>query len=96
MCTHLLCELIADGKCAIAIQRSHTCRPNITAPETSPAVIAEVRTLLPAIDAGDRPAAQRLAQLVRREALDDRSLLSHVVDAEPDLAPALERLLRRR
>ena len=93
MCSHLLCELIADGRCAIAIQRSHTCRPNITAPDTAPEVIEEVRTLLPAIDAGDKAAAMRLAQIVRREALDDRNLLS---DAEPDLAPALERLLRRR
>lgn len=96
MCSHLICELIADGSCALAINRSRGCRPNIAAPTTAPEVIEEVRTLLPSIDAGDKPAAIRLAQLVRREALDDRNLLSHVADAEPDLAPALERLLRRR
>jgi hypothetical protein len=64
-------------------------------------VFDEVSALLAVIDPGDRTeevraAAVRLAALVRREALEDRNLLVVASSDEPDLAPALSRLCRRR
>ena len=56
----------------------------------------EVRTLLTAIAMGDRDAAIRLAAIVRREAREDRNLLAHARDEEPELAARLAELLVRR
>ncbi len=99
-CGHLLCELI-DSSCSIATHRSRGCRPNLTAKTTAPAVFDEVRALLALIDpdAGDerlRTAATRLAEIIRREAREDRHLLAQLRSEEPELAPALERLCVRR
>jgi hypothetical protein len=98
-CGHALCELI-DGTCSIAIHRSRGCRPNVSSRSVAPEVFEEVGALLAVIDPAVRDervrtAAIRLAAIVRREALDDRQLLAHVRVEEPELAPALERLLRR-
>lgn len=84
--------------CSLAIHRSRGCRPNLTARDVEPAVFTEVRTLLatlatPSPDA--RAAATRLAAIIRREALDDRHLLAHARNDEPDLVPALEHLTAR-
>jgi hypothetical protein len=98
-CGHPLCELIG-GACSIAVQRSRGCRPNVV-PDLAPDLFDEVRALLAAIDAEThdetgRTAAVRLATIIRREALDGRSLLALVRVEEPELAPALERLCVRR
>jgi hypothetical protein len=53
-----------------------------------------VRSLLAAPEL-DRAAAIRLAAIIRREARDDRNLLVQLRDEEPELAPALERLIVR-
>lgn len=76
MCTHALCEQIG-GACSLAVQRSRGCHANSWATETSPAVLAEARALL---DHLDRAAAVRLAQLVRLEALEQRSLAAQLDD----------------
>jgi len=99
-CGHLLCAIIG-GTCSLAQTRSRGCRPNLTARELAPDVVAEVRALVDVIDRespGDeiRVAASRLAALVRREALDDRNLVALISDDEPELAPALARLCSRR
>ena len=100
ICGHLLCELIG-GACSLVTGRSRGCRPNVTEREVAPEVLDEVRTLVAAIDPGSldergRAAAARLAQLVRREALDDRNLLVIASSDELDFAPALVRLCERR
>jgi len=64
-------------------------------------VLDDVRELIGAIDPAIRTeqvraAAVRLAALVRREALEARDLIGLVSSEEPDLAPALARLCRRR
>jgi len=92
-CAHRLCGLIG-GACSIAITRSRGCRPNITSPETAPALLDEVRTLIAAIEICDRDAAVRLAQIVRREALDDRNVLAAVRREDLDFADALASLVR--
>lgn len=92
-CRHRLCALIG-GACSIVITRSRGCRPNITSPETSSALLDEVRTLIVAIEEGDRAAAVRLAQIVRREALDDRNVLAVARRDELDFADALASLVR--
>lgn len=58
----------------------------------------EVRALLAAIEAGGdtRTAAIRLAEIIRREAREDRHLVAIARDDEPELAPALARLCSRR
>jgi hypothetical protein len=66
-----------------------------------PDLLDEVRDLVAAIDpeardARTREAAARLAALVRREALEDRNLVTLVAGDDPDLAPALARLCFRR
>ena len=43
-----------------------------------------------------RVAAVRLAAIVRREALEDRNLMTIVASDEPELAPALAHLCRLR
>ncbi|MEO8698973.1 MAG: hypothetical protein ABI867_02985 [Kofleriaceae bacterium] len=92
-CGHPLCEIIG-GACSLATHRSRGCRPNVTAKEVAAEVIDEVRQLLAALDRPDAPA--RLATLVRREALEDRNLVSALHDEDPELAPVLARLCRRR
>lgn len=99
-CGHLLCELIG-GSCSLATGRSRGCRPNLASKVVAPDVFEEVRALLAVIDPGVRDervqaAAVRLAQIIRREALEDRLLLAHIRTDEPDLAPALARLVVRR
>ena len=93
-CGHRLCELIG-GACSIASGRSRGCTPGITPKTVAPEVFDEVRALLAAIERGERAAAVRLAEIIRREARDDRNLLGHARSDEPDLAPALERLCLR-
>ena len=99
-CGHLLCELIG-GSCSLATGRSRGCRPGLAPRTVAPEVFDEVRALLAVIDpdARDertRAAAIRLAEIIRREARDDRLLLVHARADEPDLVPALERLCVRR
>lgn len=99
-CGHPLCELIG-GPCSIATGRSRGCTPNLAAKSVAPEVFDEVRALLAVLDLGDqderfRVAAVRLAEIIRREARDDRHLLAHARMDEPELAPALERLCARR
>jgi hypothetical protein len=99
-CGHLLCELIG-GTCSVATGRSRGCRPGLVEKTISAEVFEEVRALLAVIDpdARDervRAAAIRLAEIIRREARDDRHLLAHARMDEPELVPALEQLCARR
>lgn len=71
------------------------------ASEIAPDVFDEVRALLGVIDPAApgepvREAAVRLAAIIRREALEDRSVLAQARTDEPELVPALERLCLRR
>jgi hypothetical protein len=59
-------------------------------------VFDEVRTLLAGIATGDRDAAIRLAAIVRREAREDRNLLTQARDDDPEVAQQLAELLVRR
>lgn len=99
-CGHLLCDVIG-GACSLATGRSRGCRPNISSKSVAPEVFDEVRRLVAVIDPGARDdervhaAAVRLAQVMRREALDDRHLVGIARDEEPDLAPALAALCAR-
>lgn len=97
-CGHGVCEMIGDAECSIATGRSRGCTPSIGERDIAPALIDEVRELLAAIerDHDVRPAAVRLAEIVRREARQDRHLLAQLRTDEPELAPALERLVLRR
>jgi len=66
----------------------------------APEVLDEVRELLAVIDPDVRDervqaAAVRLAEIIRREAREDRHLLAQVRIDEPELAPALARLCSR-
>jgi len=98
-CGHPLCALIG-GSCSLATRRSRGCTPGLTPRTVAAEVFDEVRELLARIE-GDAPpedrrtAATRLAEIVRREALEDRLLLVIARDEEPDLAPALTRLCSR-
>jgi hypothetical protein len=94
-CAHPLCELIGGSVCSITAGRSRGCTPAIASRDGPPQVFDEVRALLPAIDAGDRAAAIRLAEIVRREARDDRNLVVLARDEEPEVARALARLCLR-
>ena len=94
-CGHPLCELIG-GSCSIATGRSRGCTPGLTARTIAAEVFDEVRTLLAAIERGERAAAVRLAEIIRREARDDRHVLAHARTDEPELVPALEWLCLRR
>lgn len=99
-CGHPICELIGDAACSIASGKSRGCRPNLAA-NVEPQLVETVRTLLAALVATDdldarRAAARQLAQLVRREAREDRQLLVLVRDEDPELAPELAGLLARR
>jgi hypothetical protein len=97
-CGHLVCELIGDADCSIATGRSRGCTPSIGDKVIAPEIVDEVRVLLAAIERDDdvRHSAVRLAEIVRREARQDRHLLAQVRTDEPELAPALERLLLRK
>lgn len=97
-CGHGVCELVGDAECSIATGRSRGCTPSIGEKEIAAELIDEVRELLAAIERDEdvRSAAVRLAEIVRREARQDRHLLAQVRTDEPELAPALERLLVRR
>jgi hypothetical protein len=100
VCGHLLCELIGRS-CSLAAGRSRGCRPNLASKTIAPELIEEVRALLAVIDPDARDdrveqAAARLAQIMRRETLDDRPLLAYLRVEEPELAPALARLCVRR
>jgi len=99
-CGHPLCELIG-GACSLATQRSRGCRPNVTAKDTAPEVLAEVRELVRLIEAepaspSAREAAVRLASLVRREALDERNLIAEVHAEDAELGRALAALCTKR
>ncbi len=99
-CTHLLCELIG-GDCSIAVNRSRGCRPGLWTKTVVSDVFDEVRALLGAIDPSARTdrghaAAVRLAQIIRAEALEERNLLAHARDDDPDLAELLAPLVVRR
>lgn len=105
-CGHLLCELI-DESCSLATGRSRGCSPGIASSVIAPELIEEVRGLLAVLapDAPDAPekgdarvraAAVRLAEIIRREARQDRHVLAHVRTDEPELVDALERLVIRR
>jgi hypothetical protein len=94
-CTHLLCELIG-GDCSIAVNRSRGCHAGVWAKTVAPQVFDEARALLASIATRDRGAAIRLAQIVRAEALEERNLLAHARDDDPELADALAPFLVRR
>jgi hypothetical protein len=73
----------------------------VASKNVAPELFEEVRELLAAIDPTHRDArthtaAVRLAEIIRREARDDRPLLARARSDEPELAPALERLCVRR
>src|SRR5450432_3680679 len=98
-CQHPLCKIIG-GACSLATRRSRGCRPNVTSKDVAPEVLDEVRQLLGVIAPEARTeqvraAAIRLAAIVRREALEDRNLMTIISSDEPDLAPALAQLCRR-
>jgi hypothetical protein len=96
-CRHALCELIG-GACSLATHRSRGCTPGRFEKSIAPEVFDEVRTLLAAIGAAtadSRTAAIRLAQIVRREAMDEHNLLAHARDEDPELAEKLAPLLAR-
>jgi hypothetical protein len=94
-CTHLLCELIG-GDCSIAVNRSRGCHAGGWARTVASGVFDEVRALLAAIDTRDRSAAVRLAQIVRAEALEERNVLAHAREDDPELAELLAPLVVRR
>ena len=99
-CGHPLCELIG-GVCSLATGRSRGCTPGLTAKTVAPEVYEELRALLVVIDPSVRDprgriAAVRLAEIIRREAREDRNVVLLARDDEPDLAPALEQLCVRR
>lgn len=107
-CGHPLCELLDDG-CSLASGRSRGCQtgPRRAAPFEL-ALIEEVCALLaqlgppPPGDAGaaerQHAAATRLAFLFRREARNDRNLMTLAAEdeIEPELRARLEALCRRR
>jgi hypothetical protein len=99
VCGHRLCELIDMSSCSLAIHRSRGCRPGLAPRTVAPEVFDEVRALVATIAARDervRDAAVRLAQVVRREALDNRNLVALAHDEDADLGAALAALCVRR
>jgi hypothetical protein len=95
-CRHPICERIGDDACSIASGRTRGCTPVLAAKTMRAHVLDEVRTLLAAIGTGDRDGAIRLAAIVRREARENRNLLAHARDDDPELAAELAELLVRR
>lgn len=99
-CGHPLCELIG-GACSIATGRSRGCHAGFTSRTVADEVFDEVRALLAVIDLQVRDervraAAVRLAEIIRREAREDRNLLALARSDEPELADALAKLCIRR
>jgi len=99
-CGHPLCELI-DRPCSLATGRSRGCRPGLASKSIAPQIFDEVRELVAIIDPDvcdeqGQAAAVRLAEIIRREAREDRHLLAQARIDEPELAPALARLCLRR
>jgi len=99
-CGHPLCALI-EGSCSLASGRSRGCTPGLASKNVASEVFEEVRELLAVIDPNVRTervhaAAVRLAEIIRREAREDRNLLAVARTDEPELAPALARLCLRR
>jgi hypothetical protein len=111
-CRHLLSEIVEGSTpistpedivpaCSLAFVRSRGCTPGTFAKELAPAVFDEVKTLLSQIDPDNRTeeakvAATRLAQIVRREAMEERNLLALVRAEDTDVAASLMPLLARR
>ena len=93
-CGHPLCERIG-GPCSLATGRSRGCTPGLGPRAVEPEVFDEIRALLPLVET-DAESARRLAEIIRREARNDRNVIALARDEEPDLAPALERLCLRR
>lgn len=96
-CGHPLCKLI-EGPCSLTAGRSRGCTPGLAPKDVAPEVFDEVRALLEVIDLKDantRSAAARLAEIIRREAREDRNLVALARDDEPELASALQRLCLR-
>jgi hypothetical protein len=98
-CGHPLCELIG-GSCSLATGRSRGCTPGVASRTIAPEVFDEVRALLAVIDPAVRDervrtAASRLAEIIRREARDDRHVLAVARSDEPELAEPLARLCLR-
>lgn len=101
-CGHPLCALL-DGGCGLDAGVSRGCRAGPRPDRAiAPEVIAEVATLLGALDPAQpddarRTAAAALARIIRREARDDRSVLVLAADdeLEPALAARLTALCRR-
>jgi hypothetical protein len=96
-CGHPLCELIG-GSCSLG-SRSRGCTAVNGSRDLDPDLLDEVRGLLATIDPSDastRPAAIRLAAIIRSEAFEDRQLLALLRVEEPELAPVLARLCTRR
>jgi hypothetical protein len=103
-CGHLLCELIG-GSCSLDAGRSRGCSPQLASRSVAPDTFDEVRELVAliapegqpaAVDDRVRTAAVRLAQIIRREARDNRQLVTIARDDEPELAPVLATLCTRR
>ena len=99
-CGHPLCELIG-GSCSLATGRSRGCHAGSASPTVADEVFDEVRALLAVIDPRVRDercraAAVRLAEIIRREARDDRNLVVLARSDEPELADALAELCIRR
>jgi hypothetical protein len=92
-CGHRLCELIGDG-CSLATGRSRGCRPLLAPKTIADDVIDEVRALVPIV-VHDRAAAIRLAEIIRREAREDRSVLAAVRDEDLEIASTLAALCVR-
>ncbi len=94
-CRHPICELLGEDTCSIASGRSRGCTPGLAKP-VDPAMFDELRALVALIATGDRDAANRLAAIVRREAREDRNVLAHARDDDPELGAQLAELLVRR
>lgn len=111
-CRHLLCEIIDGTvtvttpddtvpSCSLAFVRSRGCTPGTFAKDLAPGVFEELKTLVGQIDPDARTdattaAAARLAQIVRRESMEERNVLALVRAEDPDLGRTLNRLLARR
>jgi hypothetical protein len=96
----LLCEIIG-GACSLSAGVSRGCRSGPGAARViAPEVFDEVAALLETIDRAPpderRRAAARVAELIRREARDNRNLLGLARADELEFVPQLAALCRRR
>lgn len=103
MACHPICALIG-GPCSLALSVSRGCRSGPGPSRViADAVFDEVAALVEAIDravAAERAAdargpATRLAEIIRREARDDRHVLAMARADELVFAPSLARLCAR-